>query len=110
MRLEDYLEFLEPDTIRIKGHRIGIEHLVKLYHEGYSPEQIMQEFPGLSLEKIYGTITYYLHNKAEVDAYIARGDAWVEEQMREDEAKEPPPVVKRLRALKAQREQEQHAP
>ncbi len=25
MLLEDYLDFLSPDNIRIKGHRIGIQ-------------------------------------------------------------------------------------
>ncbi|HEV2458249.1 MAG TPA: hypothetical protein VGS80_07770, partial [Ktedonobacterales bacterium] len=25
--LEDYFEYLDPTQIRIKGHRIGIEHL-----------------------------------------------------------------------------------
>jgi uncharacterized protein (DUF433 family) len=70
--LQDYFETVAPGAVRIKGHRIGIEHIVRHYYEGYSPEQIAQEFPGLSLEKIYATIAYYLHNKAEIDDYMAR--------------------------------------
>ncbi len=68
MQFEDYFDFLRPDQIRIKGHRIGIEHVVELYHEGYSAEQIAQTFPSPSLEKIYAPITYYLHNQAKIDA------------------------------------------
>jgi uncharacterized protein (DUF433 family) len=106
VNLEDYFETVSGGAVRIKGHRIGIEHVIERYHDGYSPEQIAQEFPGLSLEKIYATITYYLHNKAEVDTYLAELAAWAEQSYQEEQAKEPPPVVQRLRALKAQREQE----
>jgi uncharacterized protein (DUF433 family) len=106
VNLEEYFETVSEGAVRIKGHRIGIEHIIERYHAGYTPEHIAQEFPGLSLEKIYATITYYLHNQAEVDDYMARLSAWVEQQIREADAEEPPPVVKRLRILKAQRTRE----
>jgi uncharacterized protein (DUF433 family) len=102
MQLEDYFAFVSPHEIRITGHRIGIEHVLAFYQDGYSPEAIAQSFPGLSLEKIYATITYYLHNKTDVDAYLARVAAVVEEDLRSYEAQEPSAVVQRLRALKAQ--------
>ena len=101
MQLEDYLDFVGPLTIRLRGHRIGIEHIVERYHEGYSPEQIAQEFPGVSLEQIYAVLTFYLHNRPEVDAYLARLQASVERRMRAADAEELSPVVKRLRALQA---------
>lgn len=103
MRLEDYFDFVEPDVIRLKGHRIGLEHIVERFNEGYSPEMIMVYFGTLSLEEVYATITYYLHNKAEVDAYLERLDRFVEERIREADAN-PAPVTLRLRALKEQRE------
>ena len=106
MQLEDYLDFVNPDIIRLKDHRIGIEHVVERYRDGYSPEQIAQDFPGLSLEHVYATITYYLHNKVEVDAYLARLEAATAQRMCQADAEEPPPVVKRLRALRAQRAEE----
>ena len=34
--LEDYFEFLSPDDIRIKGHRIGIDDVISYYLQGYS--------------------------------------------------------------------------
>lgn len=105
MRLEDYFDFLGPNIIRIKGHRINLEDIVDYYREGYSPEQIAQEFPGLSLEKIYVTIAYYLHNKAEIDAYMVRLAKRIEEEIREEETQEPPPVVQRIRILKTQQTQ-----
>src|SRR5258708_17288432 len=104
LNLEDYFDFVGPDIIRIRGHRIGIEHVLEYYRDGYSPEQIAQEFPGLSLEKIHATIIYYLRCQPEVDAYITRLDRWSEEQYQES-TMNPSPVAQRLRSLKAQRNQ-----
>ncbi len=106
MKLEDYFEFLSPDDIRIKGHRIGIDDVLYYYLEGYTPEEISANLPTLSLEQIHATITYYLHNRAEIDAYLTRLVAWREDHYRKWAAN-PPPVVQRLRALKAQRAKEQ---
>jgi hypothetical protein len=50
-RLEDYFEFLSPDDIRLKGHRIGIGNVLDYYLEG-SPEEIAANLPSLSLEQI----------------------------------------------------------
>lgn len=105
MQLEDYFEFLDSDDIRIKGHRIGIDNVIDYYLQGYSPEQILQELPSLNLEKIYATLTYYLHNRAEMDAYMLRLTKW-REQRYQEWLTNPSPLALRLRALKAQREQE----
>ena len=105
MQLEDYFEFLDPDDIRIKGHRIGIDDVLTYYLQGYSPEQSLEELPSLNLEKIYATLTYYLHNRAEMDAYMLRLSKRREQHYQEGLAN-PSPLALRLRALKAQREQE----
>jgi uncharacterized protein (DUF433 family) len=82
MQLEDYFEFEKFDSpfgpyerIRIKGHRIDIEHVLEFYKEGLSPEQIVKvHYPTLSLEEVYATITYYLHYRQAVEAYLQRGE------------------------------------
>ena len=103
MQLEDYFNFLSPDTIRIKGHRLGIEDILELYDAGYSPEQIALEFPGLSLEQIHATITYYWHNKEDVDAYLSRLDRLVTDSIQAEAEREASAIVKRIRALHAER-------
>ena len=105
MKLKEYFEFVGPDDIRIKGHRIGIDDVLYYYLEGYTPEEIAAQLPTLSLEEIYATITYYLQNRGELDAYLARLAAWREERYQEW-ATNPPQVVRRLRAMKAEREKE----
>jgi uncharacterized protein (DUF433 family) len=106
MKLEDYFEFLSPDDIRLKGHRIGIDDVLDYYLEGYTPEEIQANLPSLSLEQIYATITYYLHNRETLDAYLLRLAAW-REQRYQEWAANPSPLVQRLRALKAQRAKKQ---
>jgi uncharacterized protein (DUF433 family) len=82
MQLEDFFVFEKLNTkhglaerIRIKGHRVSIEHVIEPFNKGIPAEQIQREYyPSLTLEEVYATLTYYLHNKAEVDAYIERGE------------------------------------
>ena len=104
MQLEDYFDFLDPSDIRIKGHRIGIESVLYEYiHRGQTPEEIVTRFPTLSLEQTYATILYYLHNKEQITAYLT---AWLEhgEQMRAEQARNPTPVMLRLRQRKTELE------
>ncbi len=102
MQLEDYFDFLAPDDIRLKGSRIGIESVLYEYiHRGQAPEAIDVRFPSLSLEQIYATILYYLHNKEDVHQYITE---WIEfgERMREEQERNPDPVILKIRALREQ--------
>ena len=101
MQLEDYFEFLSPDDIRIKGHRIGIDDVLEYFLEGYTPDEIAANLPTLDLEQIYATITYYLHKRIEIDAYLARLAARREQRYREWSANSSP-IVQRVRERKAQ--------
>lgn len=110
MQLEDYFEFEKFDTkfglmerIRIKGHRIALENVLEFFNEGMTPDVIQSElYPSLTLEEVYAAITYYLHNKQTVDAYMKRAEGVAEAFYREHQASEPNAVTKRLRELTAQ--------
>ena len=89
MQLDEYFDFLAPEDIRIKGTRIGIETVLYEYiHRGQTPEQIAAQFPTLSLEAVYATILYYLHNREAIADYLT---AWLEhgEQARAAQARDP---------------------
>ncbi len=104
MQLEDYFDFLDPHDIRLRGSRIGIESVLYEYiFREQTPEAIAARFPTLTLEQIYATILYYLHNREQIDAYMTD---WLEfgRRMREEQERNPPPFVARLRALKAERQ------
>jgi uncharacterized protein (DUF433 family) len=97
MQLEDYFEFEKFDTkfgeverIRIKGHRIAIEHVLEHFKAGMQPDQIQREmYPTLTLEEVYATITYYLHNREAVDEYDRKGEAIAEAYYQEYQRRGP---------------------
>ena len=102
MQLEDYFEFLGSNEIRIKGHRVNIEFILHKYLAGRNPEDIARDYGTLRLLDIYATITYYLQNQDEVDAYLRRNEQLIVEQMARSDAN-PSPVVERLRKLREER-------
>lgn len=94
MNLPDFLTEHAYGSIRITGHRIGLLHIVRHYNDGYSPEMLQCEFPTLSLALIHKVIAFYLENKEEVDAYVAR----CEEEIERHRAATPPgPSTEELR-------------
>lgn len=102
MQLEDYFNFLAPNDIRLKGTRVGIETILHDFiYQAKTPEEIANTYPSLTLEQVYATILYYLHDQEKVSKYIAD---WLElgRKMREEQRKNPPSVVERLRKLKAE--------
>lgn len=54
----------------IAGKRVSLDSVVYAFRRGQSPESIRGSFPLLSLEEIYGAITFYLANRTEIDEYL----------------------------------------
>jgi hypothetical protein len=76
-----------------------LDSLVAGFEQGHSPETIQQQFPALSLEEVYGAITYYLSHRDDVQAYLQRQEAlW--KALRAEAETQARPVVKRLRVLR----------
>ena len=71
---EAYVEKAEG-AYRIAGTRVSLDSIVYDFLNGLSPESIADNFDGLTLEKVYGAITYYLAHRSEVDAYLQRNRA-----------------------------------
>jgi uncharacterized protein (DUF433 family) len=73
----------------IAATRVSLDSIVYRFWEGLSPESIAQSFPALSLEQVYGAITYYLGNKADIDAYLQNDDAEYEQFRQQVRIKNP---------------------
>lgn len=71
---KQYIEQRE-NSYFIKGSRVSLDSIVINFLNGVSPEGIIQSFPVLSLEQVYGAITFYLANKEAVDLYLQEGKA-----------------------------------
>ena len=103
MQLEEYFDFFAPDDIRVKGTRVGIETILyDFLYRSRSPEDIVARYPSLTTEQVYATITYYLHNKEAVTAYLAN---WLENarRRREEQSCNPSPAMLKLRRVSAER-------
>lgn len=53
------------------GSRVSLESIIYQFLDGASAESVVDDFPTLSLEQVYGAITFYLANRAEMDAYLS---------------------------------------
>ena len=103
MTLDNYFEFLAPNDIRIKGHRIGIENILHEYlFKAKTAEEIAQTYKTLTLEQIYATILYYLQNQESVNQYIENWLNWSHQQ-REEQRLHPSPIVQKLKQYKAEK-------
>ncbi|HEX9732409.1 MAG TPA: hypothetical protein VGG06_10530 [Thermoanaerobaculia bacterium] len=56
---------------------------------GQAPESIVRSFPLLSLEQVYGAITYYLAHREEVDAHLEQGETDYEALRRKTRGADP---------------------
>ena len=102
MQLEDYFNFLEEDDIRLKDSRIGIETILYEYiYHNLTPEEIADIYRSISLEQVYATILYYLHNKKAIDKYMTDWLEWGRQQ-RKIQSQNPHPAIPRLQKLKKQ--------
>src|SRR5258708_34188007 len=67
----DYVS-VNGDAYRITGSRVSLDSVVYDYLRGLSPEGIAENFDTLSLEQVYGAITYYLSHRQEGDQHLMR--------------------------------------
>ena len=58
---------------RIAGHRIRVMDIV-VWHEkrGFSPDEIVEMYPGISLADVHAALAYYFDHRAEIEADFQR--------------------------------------
>ncbi len=57
--------------LRIEGTRITVNQIAVWYKQGYSPEEITDQYPHLKLAQVYAALAYYHANNVEVEADLA---------------------------------------
>jgi uncharacterized protein (DUF433 family) len=93
----EYVESVPGGGWRISGSRVSLDSIVHAYWEGKSPEAIVEEFPTLSAERVYGAIAFYLNRRQEVDDFLTQQERKFEE-LREANQTEHGPLLDRIRA------------
>ena len=58
----------------ISSSRISLDSVIYEFLNGSSPENIIQSFPLLTLDQVYGAIAFYLTNKNLIDVYLREGE------------------------------------
>ncbi len=81
--MNDYVQKLEDGAYRITGTRVSLDSVVYAFLQGESPERIIESFPSITLNQVYGAITYYLENREEIDRYLEQSEVEYEKLTRE---------------------------
>ena len=69
--VEDIITVNEAGVWRVAGTRVSVDSVIYSFNSGASPEEIVWQFDTLDLKKVYALINYYLHNREQVDKYLA---------------------------------------
>jgi hypothetical protein len=95
-------EFVErrDDSFYLIGSRVPLAHLVREFQQGALPEAIRSHYPTLSLEQVYGAITFYLGTKEDVEKDMAE-----RERVEDDFAKTHPAPAHLKEKLERARQQ-----
>mgnify|MGYP001413779927 CR=1 FL=1 len=86
--MKQYVEKVD-DQYRVADSRVSLDSIVYAYLRGQTAESIAQSLPALSLEQVYGALTYYLANQPAVDAYLQQASAEFESLRRVARARDP---------------------
>lgn len=85
--------------------RVRLETVIAAFHQGDSPEQIVDSFDVLTLADVYAVIAYYLNNRDAVDAYIQQQEMSAEAIRQEIEANQPQMLTLRNRLIEKKKRQ-----
>ena len=102
MAEKSYIEQREG-VYRVGGTRVSLDSIVYAFLEGHTAESIQQSFPILTLEQVYGAITYYLAHREDIDTYLQEQEA-VFETFKETLRRSNPRMAQRIAEIKHQRQ------
>jgi len=66
----------------IDNTRVRVVDIVYLLKEGHSPEQMLREYPSLTLAQVHAALSYYYDHPDEIEASIAADEGWRERHER----------------------------
>lgn len=97
---KEYVERREGSFYLI-GSCVLLARIVYEFQNGAAPEAIRFDYPALSLEQVYGAITFYLANKKEVERDMAERRC-IEEEVIKTQPSLPPELQQKLERAREQ--------
>lgn len=65
---------------RLAGHRIKVADVAIWYERmGLSPDEIVSDWPSLTLSDVHAALAYYYDHREQIDADIREGEEFVEQ-------------------------------
>src|SRR6266496_2799795 len=84
-----------PDGVmRVRGTRVTIDTILAAFSEGATAEEIVQQYPSVSLADVYQVIGYYLRHSSELDNYLERRRQVIGEIKKMNESKWSPDGIR----------------
>lgn len=59
-------------VMRVRGTRITLDTVLAAFRDGATAEEIVQQYPSISLADVYQVIGYSLRHLSELESYLAR--------------------------------------
>ena len=64
------LRYDPAGVLRVGDSRVSLDSVLAVFHEGATPEEIVQQYDVLLLADVYAVISYYLEHQRDIDAYL----------------------------------------
>jgi uncharacterized protein (DUF433 family) len=58
------------NVMRVGNTRVTLDTVIAAFRDGATAEEICGQYPALDLADVYAVIGYYLHHRAQIDAYL----------------------------------------
>ena len=81
---------LETDAdgvVRVGATRVTLDTVVAAFKDGATAEEIVFQYPSLSLPDVYFVIGYYLQRRVEVEAYLQQRQQHADEVRQQNESR-----------------------
>lgn len=74
-------------VVRVGSTRVTLDTVIATFKEGATAEEIVSQYPSLSLANVYAVIGYYLQRQSEIDAYLSQRQRKADEIRQQNEAR-----------------------
>jgi uncharacterized protein (DUF433 family) len=81
-------------VMRVRGTRITLDTVFAAFQEGATAEEIVQQYPSISLADVYQVIAYCLRHSSQVEAYLLERRATAHTTRQHNESSWPPDGIR----------------
>ena len=83
-------------VLKVGDTRVSLDTVVYQFNNGADAAEIQDQYDSMSLAQVHAAIAYYLHNKVEVDEYLAAQEVRQAEIRNRIERDFPPRVTREM--------------